>query len=68
VRISLSTFEGVNLFDVRQFFTDSEGRQRATKKGVAMNVRLLPEFLAAVNKALGRARELGLIEAEGAAL
>ena len=62
VRITLSTFEGVNICDIRQFFTDAEGKMRATKKGVAFNVRLLPTIAAALAKAEHKARELGLIE------
>lgn len=62
IRVTLSTFEGINICDIRQFFTDPEGKMRATKKGVALNVRLLPELAAALAKAERQARELGLLE------
>jgi hypothetical protein len=60
--VSLSTYEGRNLIDVRQHFTTKEGKLQPTGKGVAMVVLRLPELAAAVNKALARAKELGLID------
>jgi hypothetical protein len=59
--VSLSTFEGKNLVDVRQHFHNEKGQMRPTGKGVAMVVLRLPELAAAVNKALAKATELGLI-------
>ncbi len=64
VRVSLSTFEGHNLVDVRQFFTDGAGQMQATRKGIAMSVYRLPELAAAIGKAIAKARELGLIDPE----
>jgi hypothetical protein len=60
--VSLSTYEGRNLVDVRQHFTNDQGLMRPTSKGVAMVVLRLPELAAAVNKALAKARELGLLD------
>jgi hypothetical protein len=60
--VSLSTFEGRNLVDVRQFFTNEQGQIRPTSKGVAMVVLRLPELAAAINKALKQAQELGLLD------
>jgi hypothetical protein len=68
VVVSLSTFEGRNLIDVRQHFTSKDGKLLATQKGLAMQVLRLPELAAAVNKALTKARELGLIEGESEAV
>jgi hypothetical protein len=64
--VSLSTFEGRNLVDVRQHFTNEKGQMRPTSKGVAMVVLRLPALAAAVNKALKRAQELGLLDDEAA--
>jgi hypothetical protein len=61
VVVSLSTYEGHNLVDLRQHFTNEQGQMRPTSKGVAMVVQRLPELAAAVNKALVKARELGLL-------
>jgi hypothetical protein len=63
--VSLSTYEGKNLVDVRQHFHNEQGQMRPTSKGVAMVVLRLPDLAKAVNKALAKARELGLIPDEG---
>jgi Transcriptional Coactivator p15 (PC4) len=60
--VSLSTFEGRNIVDVRQHFHNEKGRMRPTGKGVAMVVLRLPELHAAITKALAKARELGLLD------
>jgi hypothetical protein len=65
--VSLSTYEGRNLVDVRQHFMNSEGKLQPSPKGVAMVVLRLPELAAAVNKALTKARELRLLGDEGEA-
>jgi hypothetical protein len=59
--VSLSTYEGKNLIDVRQHAM-KEGRLVPTLKGLAIVVRRLPELAKAINKALAKARELGLID------
>ena len=60
--VSLRTYEGRNLFDVRTHCMDSAGRLVPTPKGVSIVVLRLPELAAAVTKALAKARELGLID------
>jgi hypothetical protein len=62
--VSLSTYEGRNLIDIRQHFTNEQGQNRPTSKGVAMVVLRLPDLAKAVNKALAKAQELGLIDGE----
>lgn len=62
--VSLSTYEGHNIVDVRQHEMSSDGRLLPTKKGVAMVVLRLPDLAKAVNNALAKARELGLLEAD----
>ena len=64
--VSLSTFEGKNLIDLRMHAM-KEGRLVPTPKGLAMVVRRLPQLAAAVTKALVKAKELGLIDDDGAA-
>jgi hypothetical protein len=61
VIVSLSTYEGHNLVDLRTHAM-KEGRLVPTPKGLAMVVRRLPELVDAVTKALAKARELGLID------
>jgi Transcriptional Coactivator p15 (PC4) len=65
VVVSLSAYEGHNLVNVREHFIGSDGCMRPTTKGLAMVVRRLPEFAAALAKALAKARELGLIDDDG---
>jgi hypothetical protein len=60
--VSLKTFEGSNLIDVRQYVPNELGQDRPTHKGVAMLVDRLPDLAKAVNKALEKARELGLLD------
>jgi hypothetical protein len=62
--VSLSSFEGRNIVNVRQHFTDKTGIDRPTAKGVAMVVQRLPDLAKAVNAALTKARELALIDSE----
>jgi hypothetical protein len=61
ILVSLSSFEGSNLVQVREHFIGSDGRMRPTTKGVAMVVRCLPEFSRAMRRALETARELNLL-------
>jgi hypothetical protein len=62
IRVSLQTWEQHNICDVRQFFTARDGRVQATKRGVAIAVRKIPELLAAIIKAHRKAIELGLLD------
>ena len=61
---SLSTFEGRNLVDVRMHHMNKAGCLVPTPKGVSLVVLRLPELAAAVNSALAKARELGLLDDE----
>jgi hypothetical protein len=61
--VTLSTFEGRNIVDVRQHFMNQAGQLQASPKGVAMVVLRLPDLAAAITKALAKARDLGLLEA-----
>lgn len=44
VRISLSEYRGRKLVDMRVYYSDDAGEYRPTKKGVALNVEVYPEF------------------------
>jgi Transcriptional Coactivator p15 (PC4) len=59
--VSLSTYEGKNLVDLRMHAM-KEGRLVPTPKGVAMVVLRLPDLAKAINKAVARAKELGLLD------
>jgi hypothetical protein len=62
--VSLSTYEGCNLIDVRTHIM-KDGRLVPTPKGVQMVVRRLPDLAAALTKALAKARELNLLPEDG---
>jgi hypothetical protein len=66
VVVQLREYNGRVLFDARQHYTDRDGILCPTTKGLSLAVLRLPELAAAVTKALAKARELGLIEADGA--
>jgi hypothetical protein len=60
----LSTFEGRNVVDVRQYVM-SHGRLVPTPKGISVVVLRLPDLAKAINRALKQARELGLLPPDG---
>ena len=59
--VQIKQFEGVVFADARQFFTDSDGISRPTKKGLAISLRQLPELITLLGKALTKAHALGLV-------
>jgi len=63
VRVALDQWQGHNLLDLRVTTQLTEGTDAwmATKKGVSVNVVMLPDLLAALVKAEAKARELGWI-------
>ena len=66
VRVQLREFEGAALVDVRKHYTNAQGQLAPTKKGLSIAVRKLPELAAAINKALAKAKQLGLVDDEAA--
>jgi hypothetical protein len=64
VIVSLREYEGRALIDCRVNFTNKEGKFQPTAKGLSLVVARLPELAKAINKALARAKELGLIHGE----
>ena len=65
VHVTLSEYEGHSLINVRVYATGTDGIDRPTTKGVAMGIGKLSELARAIVKAEAKARELGLLEAEG---
>ncbi|KJC35643.1 hypothetical protein UP09_30935 [Bradyrhizobium sp. LTSP885] len=62
---SLATFEGKNIVSVRTFVMDKKsGKLVPTRKGLSILVLRLPELAKAINKALAKAQELGLLDGE----
>lgn len=62
VRVALSEFRGSPLVDVRIFCdVDGQAERQPTKKGVALNVRALPDLIEALQRARNEAERRGLI-------
>lgn len=62
--VTLKEFQGRALIDIRTHFTTKDGKFQPTSKGLALMALRLPELAKAINKALAKAKELGLIEAD----
>ncbi len=62
----LTEYNDHALVDIRTFFTADDGTLRPGK-GLACGVRLLPQLAKAIEKAIVKARELGLIDLNGGA-
>lgn len=65
LHVSLSEYEGHCLINVRIYSTGTDGIDRPTPKGVAMGIAKLPELAKAINSAMAKAQELGLLKNEG---
>jgi hypothetical protein len=65
VRVQLREYEGRALLDVRKHFTAENGKLQPTKKGLSIAVARLPDLAIAINRAVDKARELGLIAEKG---
>ncbi|TYL87799.1 hypothetical protein [Bradyrhizobium cytisi] len=67
VAVTLQAFtpagkDPINVVDVRLFAMNKAGANVATVKGVTMAVNRLPDLAKAINKALAKAQELGLLD------
>jgi hypothetical protein len=65
VVVQIKQFEGVTFLDIRQFFTGDDGKSLPTKKGIAIGLHKLDELAGLINKAIAKARALGLIREGG---
>lgn len=63
LRVCLDNYQGDDLIDLRitTQLTEATDVWVPTKKGVCVNVALLPDLIAALNAARTKAQELGLI-------
>jgi hypothetical protein len=61
IRVSLNTYEGHNLIDVRTWWTGDDGKLKPGK-GFACSVRHLSRLAAAIAEAIEKAGQLGLIK------
>ena len=58
---SVSTYEGTNVFGLREHVIGSDGIMRPTTRGVSMALKRLPEIVDMFNKMLRRSQEIGLL-------
>jgi hypothetical protein len=65
VIVCLREYEGRVLIDCRVHFTNKEGKLQPTSKGLSLVVLRLPDLAKAVNAALAKAQELGLLDDGG---
>ena len=65
VFVTLQTFRDQNLVDIRKHVMDTNGKLVPTPKGIALKIARLPDLAKAVEKALRKARDLGLLDGEG---
>jgi len=54
VRVTPYTFKGYDLVDVRIYVENPEKEVVATKKGISLNVDMIPELIASLQWALGQ--------------
>ncbi|OAF11783.1 hypothetical protein AYJ54_07945 [Bradyrhizobium centrolobii] len=62
----LVQLDGKWYFDLRRYFTNPQGKFTATKKGVMVSVRKLPDLVKAVGKSEREAIRLGFLKSEDA--
>ena len=58
VRVSLTSYRGYDLVDIRVFFQDEQGEWRPTKRGVSLSIDSVAELREAIVKAEERLNEL----------
>lgn len=63
IRLTLASYKGKPIADLRVFFTTKTGHMQASKKGVAFRIAKLTDLRKALEKAEAKAIELDLIEA-----
>lgn len=68
IRVALDEFRGQRRIDIRTFVPFSAAKVPIpTKRGAAIPIEALPALAAALNDAIGKAREIGWLPQEGAA-
>ncbi len=64
IRVTLSTFKGHDLVGCRIWFKAKDD-YKPSSKGIALNVRILPELIGLLEEAEKKAVELGVLNLDG---
>jgi hypothetical protein len=64
ITTTLQSYQGHNLIDLRKFVANRDGVLVPTAKGVSIKVTRLRDLAKAIDLALKKAIELGLVEAD----
>lgn len=64
IRVTLSNFKGHDLLGCRIWFKAGD-TYKPSSKGIAVNVRILPELIGLLEEAEKKAVELGVLNLEG---
>jgi hypothetical protein len=64
VRIEIHEFKGTQLICIRKWFAAADDTMAPGRHGINLSLKHLPQLAAAVNDALSKAREEGLITAD----
>lgn len=62
LRVSIDTFRGMKLLNLRTWYTAADGKQLPGRQGIAVQIRRLPELRDALLEAEAIARKEGLID------
>jgi Transcriptional Coactivator p15 (PC4) len=63
-RVSIRSFKGTWLIDLRKWFEAADGEMRAGPKGISLSVKNLRRISAAMNEAIEVALSRGLIQTD----
>jgi Transcriptional Coactivator p15 (PC4) len=64
LRVELNEYRGTQLIGIRKWFAGASGVMTPGKSGINLSLKHLPRLAAAINDALSKAREEGLITAD----
>jgi len=64
LRVEFHEYKGIQLIGIRKWFAGANGAMMPGKSGVNLSLKHLPRLAEAVNEALSKAREDGLITAD----